>query len=471
MLLDARQLEDGSLLTARLCIVGGGMAAIAIARELRTSGIKVLVLEAGGEEPSAEMQAFYQGTGIMRNMDGQSRDMTAYLAGSRVRAFGGSGHVWGGKCGRLDLPDFLARDWIPGSGWPFERETLDPFYDRASSHLELPAFTTDLVNTDPARPPLRVGTGQVFETVPRFHSQVSGSHSREKFNAYRFSITEAPETTVCLHASVTQVRLTGDGRAVQELEIRTLNGKRHRAQADHYILATGGMENARLLLLSNQQERSGVANQRGLVGRYFGGHLNAAMGGGDDTGPASGMLFAELTQTFDLYTENDIRKVWGIWNATPQGQRRYRLPNVWVAFTRRQRPLSPAEESIIRLARVTRSVPARSAGDFVPARIMAEQPPNPESRLTLDSTAVDGLSQPRLNLDWQLNREFFDGLDRSAAALGRAVAETGMGRWRWPSNETSCSTGSTRPGITWGQPGCTGIHRKAWSMSIARCMG
>lgn len=150
-----------------------------------------------------------------------------------MRAFGGSGHMWGGKCGRLDPTDFDAREWIPGSGWPFDRAHLDPYYDRASTHLELPSFRRDLTAGDPARPQLVIGDGRDFETGQRFHSQVSGGHSKAKFDAYRYSVTSAPRVTVVLHANVTQIRTTPDGRAVRELEVRTLDGRTHTAQADH----------------------------------------------------------------------------------------------------------------------------------------------------------------------------------------------------------------------------------------------
>ena len=232
MIVDARQLPDASQLSARLCIIGGGMAGIAIARELRDAGVDILVLESGGEAPNSENQALYNGKGTLSDPDGRTRDMTQYLPQSRVRAFGGSGHVWGGKCGRLDPSDFETRDWLPGSGWPFRRDHLDPFYDRASVHLELPSFTRDLINGDATRPALKVGDGATFETVPRFHSRVSGSHSREKFDAYRHSITNVPRVTVCLNANVTRIEITPDGSAVAGLEVRTLNGKTHAVRAN-----------------------------------------------------------------------------------------------------------------------------------------------------------------------------------------------------------------------------------------------
>ena len=431
MIVDARQLPDASQLSARLCIIGGGMAGIAIARELRDAGVDILVLESGGDRPTSENQALYNGKGTLSDPDGRTRDMPQYLPQSRVRAFGGSGHVWGGKCGRLDASDFEVRDWLPGSGWPFGREHLDPFYDRASAHLEVPSFTRDLINGDATRPPLEVGDGETFETVPRFHSRVSGSHSREKFDAYRHSITNVPRVTVCLNANVTEIRITPDGRAVSGLEVRTLDGKKHDVRADHFVLATGAMENARLLMLSNATAPNGVANDRGLVGRYFAGHLNASTDAGAD-GPTSGVLFSEMTQSFDLYTTNDLSKVWGIWNATPAAQRKLRLPNVWIAFTSRPGELTASERGALTLARSLRQPGPASNGDFVPARIMTEQPLEASSRLTLDENSRDALGQPRLSLDWRLNDAYVRGMERSAATLARSLGESGLGRLRWP---------------------------------------
>ena len=420
MLVDARQLPDKSRLSARLCIIGGGMAGIAIARELLDAGGDILVLESGGETPSEAAQALYEGTGTMRDLDGRTRDITRYLPTSRVRAFGGSGHVWGGKCGRLEPADFEARDWIPGSGWPFDRDVLDPYYDRACKHLELPSFRRDLVGGDAGRPPLVVGDGRDFETILRVHSPVSGGFSREKFDAYRYAIVSSPRVKVCLHANVTGIGLGPDGRGVTGLEVRTLDGKRHQARADHYVLATGGMENARLLLLSN------VGNDRGLVGRHFGGHLNASQ----EEGAVSGIAFAGLSRSFDLYTSNDTAKVWGIWSVTRDAQRRHRLPNTWFAFTRRWYPIAPSEQGIGRLARAV-AAPAGVA-EFVPFRAMSEESPNPESRLTLDTGTRDALGQPRLRLDWRLGENHLGGMERALALLARAIGAAGQGRMRWP---------------------------------------
>ncbi len=431
MIIDARQLPVGSQLKAKLCIIGGGMAGIAIARELMDAGGDILILESGGEAQNADIQALYNGRGSMTDPDGRVRDMTTYLPSSRIRAFGGSGHVWGGKCGPLDPSDFEARDWIPGSGWPFDRSHLDPFYDRACKHLDLPSFRRDLISGDASRPAFKVGDGSEFETVPRFHSKVSGVQNKEKFDAYRYSTTSSPRVTVCLHANVTQVQMTSDGRAVKSLEVRTMDGRTHSAVADHYVLATGGMENARVLMLSNQTLPKGVGNDRDLVGRYFCGHLNASLDEGDK-GKTTGIAIPSLASSFDLYTTGDINKVWGIWHATTRMQRKYRVPNSWIAFQPRWYDRTPSEQGVLRLANATSKPVAGGTSDFFPFRIMAEDLPNAASRLTLDTGARDALGQARLALDWRLSEGQYDGMQRTVARLAASISANGGARVRWP---------------------------------------
>ena len=40
------------------------------------------------------------------------------LEDSRLRFFGGTTAIWGGRCAELDPIDLEPRDWVPHSGWP-----------------------------------------------------------------------------------------------------------------------------------------------------------------------------------------------------------------------------------------------------------------------------------------------------------------------------------------------------------------
>jgi choline dehydrogenase-like flavoprotein len=60
----------------------------------------------------------------------------------------------------------------------------------------------------------------------------------------------------------------------------TPDGTEHRQEARAFVVAAGGVETPRLLLLSKSEAYpDGLANSSGLVGRYFMDHLFAGMGG------------------------------------------------------------------------------------------------------------------------------------------------------------------------------------------------
>jgi glycine/D-amino acid oxidase-like deaminating enzyme len=61
MFIDTRQVSDGKALIATVCIIGGGVAGITIARELEKQGIDTCVLESGGLEPDQQTRDLYRG--------------------------------------------------------------------------------------------------------------------------------------------------------------------------------------------------------------------------------------------------------------------------------------------------------------------------------------------------------------------------------------------------------------------------
>ena len=60
---------------------------------------------------------------------------------------------------------------------------------------------------------------------------------------------------------------------VRAARVACLSGSGFRIAARLFILATGGIENARLLLLANRAQPAGLGNGSDLVGRYFMEHL------------------------------------------------------------------------------------------------------------------------------------------------------------------------------------------------------
>ena len=61
MQLDLREVEDGRVFEADVCVVGAGPAGITIARELIGTTLKVVLLQSGGTGWEDDIQSLYDG--------------------------------------------------------------------------------------------------------------------------------------------------------------------------------------------------------------------------------------------------------------------------------------------------------------------------------------------------------------------------------------------------------------------------
>lgn len=248
-----------------LCIVGAGPAGIAIARSFIGTPVSVCVLEAGGLEGESDSQALYGGTSV--------GTIPFDPATCRVRAFGGSGNVWGGGCIPLGTPDLARREWVPHSGWPFPYAELEPHYRQALAYcgIERHAFRPGTFDTPPARPPPAFDATKLvnrnFILSPVFFGE-----------AYREELAQAANLIVMLHANVLELETDGAAATVRAARIGSLSGRRGMVRARNYVLACGAIENARLLLLSDSVARHGLGNDRDLVGRFFMDHPSGKLG-------------------------------------------------------------------------------------------------------------------------------------------------------------------------------------------------
>jgi choline dehydrogenase-like flavoprotein len=415
---DARELEDGARLEADVCIVGSGAAGLTIARELSGSGLQVCVLESGGltEEPAT--RALYQG-------ESTGRDYFP-LDACRSRWFGGSTNCWAGLCLPLEAVDLAERDWMPHSGWPFGRALLDPYYRRAHPLLGLGPFAweADAFARGRARPfpldgPLESG---LFQLSPPLRMG----------EAWRAEIARARDVSVWLHANVTRLALQPSGRALDALEVRTLGGKGFQVRARRTVLATGGIENARLLLASDDVAPAGVGNDHDWVGRTFMEHPSL---------DGSGLLVAgpDLPSwAFYLAHRVGEASVWGMLRPRADVLAREQIGNFSMVLVPVAAPAGVADAFPGQLARAAADTDGHPPhDDALWARKLRlftlgtpfEQAPDPQSRVTL-SRERDALGMRRAVLDWRLSeldrRTLRRAQELAAATFGRA----GLGRVR-----------------------------------------
>lgn len=427
-------------LIADICIVGGGAAGVTLADALVAEGREVLLLESGGTDHDPAVQSLMQGS---------SHGFPYYgLADCRLRFFGGTTTIWGGRCAQLNEIDFQHRPWLPYSGWPITKADLAPHYARAQASLGLPP-------TD--------GEDELWDahglTPPPWSPEVIGSAFWQfDQEGDRFALRQparikaSRHARILLHASVTGIRLNPQGTAVMALDFANIAGGRGRVWARHFVLAAGGIENARILLASDDVRRNGVGNDRDLVGRFFMEHPHAR-GARIETQAVMRLLKA-LPHS---YRRGGIRHA-AVARPAPALQRREGLLNSAFTLAARQHPgarmvmakrllLSLRDtrdpdrhnrrlwnlyrRQVIRLREHAGPLLAwasiRSGSHGLYTVLRAEQAPNPDSRVTLGPTR-DALGMRQVSLDWRLSP-----IDKHTArvtmlALDGELARLGLGR-------------------------------------------
>ena len=414
MILDLNSLEDASKLSADICIIGAGAAGITLAREFVGSSCRVLLLEGGGLDAEPESQSLYESEVIGVPHCG--------IHTGRARVFGGTTTLWAGQALRFDANEFRQRSWIPYSGWPISREELEPYYERAEKVLGLGkrlsyAQLSALCNV---RLP-------AFDTAGLSIECSQWSPWPNLGVKYRRELREADNVSVVVHANATSLVTNSTATGVERVEFRSLSGKQGTARARFYVICCGGIETARLLLVSNRSLPQGLGNRHDLVGRYFQDHLHIRCG---EFCPADRKQLRDLFESFFIGRYKYAPKI--ALTEKIQAQRGLASAHAEIIFDAASDSTASAARELYRLARRRRSY---NAGDirrwlgaaavepteplrlayrlYAKRRIPAprrgaiylgaqcEAVPNPNSRVTLGESR-DRLNMPRAQLDWQV---------------------------------------------------------------------
>lgn len=260
---DARRLTPGTRPLFDVCIVGAGAAGITLALGLAGRGLKIIMLESGGRRASPAGRDL---------AGGETRGQPYFpLADTRLRRFGGTTGWWTGECRPLDVAEDLApRPWLGHPGWPIDPCQLETYYARAAPLCGLDAWPFD--------PPEPWFVDAGLEPLPlppdRFSTRVFGYSGRLDFAAaHGAALERATDVIVLFHATATGLATSPDGTRVEAVRCATLGGGRFEVAASVVVLATGGIENARLLLASNDRRPAGLGNDHDQVGRCFMEHL------------------------------------------------------------------------------------------------------------------------------------------------------------------------------------------------------
>ncbi len=454
MLLDLRNIDDKAHFQAPICIVGAGVAGLTLTRRLLSSGWPVLLVESGGLDFEAPIQALAGG----RVLGQPYYDLDKVS----LRMLGGSTAIWGGRCAELDPVDFETRPWLPHSGWPFAHDALQPYYAEALRLFEVNAPEQARVGWHSAHAHAAALDGGELEMG--FWS-IDGVADR--FTAPRIGdVLRHPGCRVLMHATATELSLAPDAGSVKAITVRDISGKSAVIEAEHVVLALGGIETPRLLLASNDIAAAGIGNAHDLVGRFFMEHPHAR--GGAISGPGMWQLLRALGRR---QTIGGTRHA-ALLRLSPDAQRRLGALNTalslglrqpeaarqaWVARTygKLKHDLN-ATATNRRLWRTTKHAArrlndllfpirpwfhVRSGRGEIAAIVRAEQAPNPDSRVLLGAE-TDALGLRRADLDWRLSAVDKHSVGCLIDSLDAVMRRSGLGSVRkaaWLSE----------PGVLW----------------------
>lgn len=318
MIEDARNILPDTIIKADLCILGGGAAAISVALEYMKSGRTVVILPGGGPNQTSSAIDLYRGrVDVPRTHEP--------LEENRLRMWGGTTTVWGGRCIPYDPIDFQERSWIPDSGWPIDLEELQRYIARANELSEAGKadFDARSVFPDKQKELLRHFDNEDFATWPLERWSIPTDYSKR----YRSDLEAASNVRVLMHSHGIHLQLDSSGSRVDHVVAACKPGRSFQIHAKQTVLACGALENARLLLASRDVLPEGVGNRHDLVGRYYQSHRFGVCGYVKLHDPNKDFMYEFEKDDEGVYCR---RRFW----LTPESQEKHKTANVIGFFFR-----------------------------------------------------------------------------------------------------------------------------------------
>jgi choline dehydrogenase-like flavoprotein len=446
MFIDARTVQNDAVIEADVCIIGAGVAGITLAMEFDRLGIRCCVLESGG------LKADHATRDLNRGASGELP--YSFADGCRSRFLGGSSNCWGGWSRPLEEHDFAQREWLPHSGWPISRADLELYYRRTHEILQLGRYDYDtgfweaaVARNDVKRLPLV--TGRMTDSLSVF------SPPSRFGKVYRDALKRSRHITTYLYANVVELQTNAQAGGIQSVKIATLTGRRFTASARFFILATGGIENARLLLASNRTQAAGLGNGHDVVGRYFMDHPRISWGSVHFAPFWKSNRLFDLRYHYQTIGAHDTR-IAAQFVLTPEVQRQEQLANARVWFSsefawdktlaaeallrikHRWQGKEEAGTTFLRDLAVLARSPGAAAGfamtqwmrprpliSQVRLQAIVEPDPDPEARVTL-SQDRDSVGLQRVHVAWRLGSIVRRTFDRNFAILADELQRTGV---------------------------------------------
>ncbi|HYE87168.1 MAG TPA: GMC family oxidoreductase [Vicinamibacterales bacterium] len=293
-------------------IIGSGAGGGTMARELATTGRKILIVERGDFIPQEDHN--WNPASVWKDLRYRTTETWLDERGREFRPYthycvGGNTKFWGTVMYRLRPQDFKETAHVDGHSpaWPIDYETLAPYYERAERmyevHGQAGADPTEGPRNPYPFPPVPHATlvGGIVRDLERqgLHPSPLPLALRENCiycnacNSFACKIHAKGDAEVCgvrpaiarpnvtLWVNATARRLVTDasGKRVEAIEIDR-SGTRETVSAPLVIVCCGAVNSAALLLRSaTERHPRGLANSSGQVGKRYMAHLATMLQG------------------------------------------------------------------------------------------------------------------------------------------------------------------------------------------------
>ncbi len=241
------------------CVIGAGAAGLALAFALGRAGLKVLVIEQGGFN-SGEIDETIDRDEIV------SRDTHDPRQRTNREAVGGTLLGWGGRCVPFDPEDFSTQSGRHAHPWPISFDDYAKWVAPAAEFLD---SDTEFEKPAPAGWPSVEGVS--VERVELLNALGQADALQDRLQQGREPVD------LLKQAQLLSMRWSGGPQArVRELELLH-EGQTTTLPCQQVVLACGGLETTRLLLLDQAARPGAFGGVSGALGRYYMGHLTGAV--------------------------------------------------------------------------------------------------------------------------------------------------------------------------------------------------
>jgi choline dehydrogenase-like flavoprotein len=398
-----------------VAVVGAGAAGITLALELEKSGLSVVILEGGYRDFTELSQDRYKGE-VSAGPGFKYPDLDVW----RLRYFGGTTNHWIGWCRRIEENVFRPRTNDLGDGWPFARADLEDDYQDA---LEICTLGRDVFDSNELLGGL--GIKNVISSNDVLATPVWRFAKELRFGGYyRYRLQES-ETPIyfganCQGFSFEEVEGVTSAR---KLRIKNDLGVDFELTADCFVLAGGGIENVRQLLVAAEDVKGLLQSDN--LGRGFLEHPHGAVGAVlcGDHAPEDLVGFTDYPRDID---DTQFKIGLGV-NEQLAAERGM----INTSFTMEPLESIPEEalhgEALRKLWESSRPSATKSASSHVIGLYArTEQRWNAESRISLIS-AKDDLGSKRARLDWRVSDRDVVDIKTSLEMVAKELMKAGFG--------------------------------------------